>query len=350
MLRSTSSTPTCFLVILTVLVRYCEAITAIIKANPRGSPFFTSAFLEFHQELVNRLAGNADKNTSWISRTIKKPSMDSLGSWSLNKLTKFIEGDEPSPIPEEAPSMDKPVVGPFSHYSEISSATTSRLPSPSGSVKGVSLAEGGPQAVPPPRRTGSATGSRAPPPSSAPDRSVSAMGHTRPQRSPTERHWSAGPGTMQFHQSSSSFGSNGSTDGASIFTPPPAATSNYSNGWWGASNNGITENSAEGDSNPTPTASSFQPTDAADNGGFVSLMDSYSPAPTPVPAEPKSSRNFVEEADDDDLGLGNGSRKQSKQSATTVPSVSNGTNPTQAEKPAGKDDKDDTETDQGKFY
>ena len=83
---------------------------------------------------------SSDFAPSWISRTIKKPSMETISSWSLNKFTKFIEGDEPSPIPEEHASMDEPTVGPFSHYSEISSATTSQLPSPDGSVKGASLA------------------------------------------------------------------------------------------------------------------------------------------------------------------------------------------------------------------
>ena len=265
-------------------------------------------FLELHQELSNRLAGTADKNSSWISRTIKTPSMDSLGSWSLNKLTKFIEGDEPSPIAEEAPSNERSIIGPFSHYSEISSATTSQLPSPNGSVKGVSLADGGPPPGPP-RRSGSATGSRAPvaPPT---DRSASAMGYVRPMRtspSGSGRHWSAGPSTTTFDST-----------GPNMFTPQLDKTSSYSSGWWNSANGNASGGAADTDTGATPTATIFQPNGSADEGNFMSIMDSYTPAHTPTlapaPASTAySSRNTVQEEEEEDLGLGNTLHKRNKQ-------------------------------------
>jgi hypothetical protein len=292
-------------------LRYCEAISAILKANPRGSPFFTLTFLELHQELNGRLAGTADKNSSWISRTIKTPSMDSLSSWSLNKLTKFIEGDEPSPIPEETPSNEKSTVGPFSHYSEISSATTSQLPSPNGSVKGISLADGGPPSGPP-GRSGSAMGSRAPvaPP---PDRSASAMGFARPSRnSPPGRNWSAGPGTTAFPQSTNRSDSNG----PNIFTPQRDSRSSYDGGWWSSANGNVGKETVETDTGATPTATFFRPNGSADASNFVSLMDSYSPAHTPTlaPAPTStaySSRNMVQD-EEEDLGLGNTSHNRGR--------------------------------------
>lgn len=297
--------------------RYCEAITTILKANPRGSPFFTLTFLELHQELSGRLAGTADKNSSWISRTIKTPSMDSLSSWSLNKLTKFIEGDEPSPIPEETLSNEQTTVGPFSHYSEISSATTSQLPSPNGSVKGMSLADGGSPSGPP-KRSGSAMGSRAPvaPP---PDRSASAMGFVRPSRnSPPGRNWSAGPGTTTFPQSTN----RSDPDGPKVFTPQPDSRPSHNSGWWSSANGDIGKKTVETDPGATPTATFFQPNESADAGNFVSLMDSYSPTHTPTLAAAPgstaySSRYTVQEVEEDDLGLGNTSHKHNKPPGTS---------------------------------
>src|SRR5258708_5250828 len=157
-----------------------------MKGFTRSSSYFTFTFFELHKELTERLSGVRDKNASWISRTMKKPTMDSLGAWSFNKLTKFIEGDDPSPEAEtdEAGFKMSPTngstlaVGPFSHYSEISSSSTSQLPSPTGSMK---------SHVPPPPpsaplRTGSAMSAQI---STAPavpqiDRAASATDYLRP--------------------------------------------------------------------------------------------------------------------------------------------------------------------------
>ena len=273
-------------------------------------------FLELHQELSSRLAGTADKNSSWISRTIKTPSMDSLGSWSLNKLTKFIEGDEPSPIPEETPSNEQSTIGPFSHYNEISSTTTSQLPSPSGSIKGTSLADGGPPAGPP-RRSGSAVGSHTSV-SAPPDRSASAMGYVRPIRnSPPGKNWSAGPGTTTFPQVANHPDSNG----PNVFAPKRDSTSSYISGWWGSANGNTGGEAVDADTGTTPTATAFQPNGNADKGTFVSLMDSYTPAHTPTLAPAPmstthSSRNAVQE-EEEDLGLGNTSHTRNKPAGTS---------------------------------
>ncbi|KAG0707731.1 hypothetical protein DFH29DRAFT_994755 [Suillus ampliporus] len=72
-----------------------------------------------------------EKSGSWIGGKVNKPSLDSIGSWLEGRLTKFIagEGDEPSPQPAP-PKSQVSSLGPFSHFSEISSTTTSASPSP----------------------------------------------------------------------------------------------------------------------------------------------------------------------------------------------------------------------------
>ena len=76
-------------------------------------------------------------------------------------------------------------------------------------------------------------------------------------------------------------------------------------GWW---------SSAYGNG-PTPTASSFVKVDTpvTDSGsGFISLMDTYSPfTPSPALSAAPSQRNGIAEEpeNDDDLGLGNSSKK-----------------------------------------
>lgn len=228
--------------------------------------------------------------------------MDGIGSYAFNKLAKFIEGDDPAPIPEEIQvPNEKPTVslGPFSHYSEISSATTSQLPSPTSSVKGSnSYTETGIASIPP-RRSGSAMSFRGTLSPSAnggpPDRSASAMDHSRPQMNPPPttgmRHYSAGPGTTSFPHTDSSESLNTGNRGPSapavlIPSGPPAPSSSYSGGWWQAS--GEEDQNMESEATPTATAFDSSSDDVGESGNFISLMDTYSPTMTPVTTTPSS--------------------------------------------------------------
>ena len=259
-----------------------------------------------------------------------KPSLDSIGNWLEGRFTKFIAGEGDSPRPEESKGLEhqQSYSGPFANFSSISSTTTSAYPSPHQSV--TDLTDVPPAA--PPFRTGSALANR--PPSRAHvqiNRASSAMDYVRPfqQRrgSPIARVASANAATFAdapsygqarpggpygngyapvqgFDHLRPEANSHGDVSGHS---KPPSSSA-----WgWGASESEVA----------TPTASSFvnlddQPSSLNTNSGFVSLMDdnmlstptvsmSYSSNPTPR----ASQQNFADE-DDDELGLGNSSRKR----------------------------------------
>ncbi|KAF8334307.1 Sec23-binding domain of Sec16-domain-containing protein [Cantharellus anzutake] len=315
--------------------KYCEAISSVMKGFTRPSHYFTFTFFELHKELTERLSGVPDKNTSWISRTMKKPTIDSLGTWSFDKLTKFIEGDDPSPGPEanEATAKTSPVsgttlgVGPFSHYSEISSATTSQLPSPTGSTKGYSIPSG-PSA--PPARSGSAMSTRTGnvPVAAQIDRAASAAEYLRPTRTSSpalSAHravFSAGPSTTTFGNSSryqpvpsTTYPVKPTSNGT------PAFGASGGGGWWDDLQNNNVE--SEG---ATPVATAFRingdEEDKQDEGNFVSAMDTWPDAATPSPnpgASPEAVYPIrqIEDGDEEDLGFGNNAHKKKKQEGDT---------------------------------
>lgn len=312
--------------------RYCEAITAVLKLHTRGSPFFTSTFLELHKELTDRLVGRPDRNASWLTRKMSKPNMDSIGGW----YSRFVAGesDEPSPVQEETPTSEAPglSVGPFSHYSEISSATTSQAPSPNGSVTSFSMPSSH-SFQDMPRRSDSAMASR-PVPNVQIDRSASVMGYLRPVRSSPVggRAYSAHPSTTTFQSSSSGF-----TSAPTVFTPlKPEGNSGDSvqeASWWGSQSHG---DESAGD---TPKAASFQPADESDSGNFVSLMDAYSPAPSPGPSTFAASQGRAPEPvdeEEEDLGFGNSSFKAKKENVENESSTAdqNGKPPPNGTPPA----------------
>lgn len=286
-----------------------------IRTMTRGSPFFTPTFLEQLDELHSRLveAPHADKTKGWIS----KPSVRSLNDWIQGGLEKLIQGDEAAPAEastEGKKSLEVPTVGPFSHYSAISSASPSTAPSPSPSFTDL-RAVGSPYApvVPP---GASAGGYRPPPTHSAtlppppPPRASSALDYPRGRASPAPKVASAGAAMTSFAQSSASNHHQSSK--------PPSPTDNPSNHqdgaarplyaqWWGDN----TENDGV-----TPTAASFvREGEQEDGGQFVSLMDSE---PTLMPSIPNASTNgkhtSTTRVDDDEEDLGFGNSKKPKQS------------------------------------
>ncbi|KAI1795779.1 Sec23-binding domain of Sec16-domain-containing protein [Ganoderma leucocontextum] len=312
--------------------RYCEAITSCLN---RGSPVLNITFVEQLKNLSDRLtaAPQLDKSGSWIGGKMAKPSLDSIGNWLEGRFTKFIAGEDNSPRPEESKGMEhqqQSFRGPFANYSSISSTTTSAYPSPHQSVTDLTEV---PPVPAPPFRTGSAMAVNRPPSRShlQINRATSAMDHVRPlqqQRrgSPIARVASAnaaafadaasngqarGPygygngyaPTASFDQSkdSSSHGDMSSTGNSK----PPRTDS-----WWGASESDVS----------TPTASSFghmdeQPSSSTSNSGFISLMDdpmlSMTPTVTGSPM-PRAAQNHDNDDHDDDLGLGNSSKKSAQ--------------------------------------
>ncbi|KAH9842630.1 Sec23-binding domain of Sec16-domain-containing protein [Rhodofomes roseus] len=298
--------------------RYCEAISNCLNKN---SPYINPTFLEQLRGLNDRLvaAPHLDKSGSWITSKVSKPSLDGIGSWVGGRLTKFIAGeDSPGPDQQTHRQPQQPFSGPFSQYSTISSTTSSAVPSPHQSTVNLAQIAGSP----PPFRTGSAMGLRAP---AAPqiNRASSAMDYTRPslsrKSSPVPRVASANPATTTFADASlysqalnvHAFGSSskqslngyGTHDDQSADGDSPQSNGPALGSWWGASDA----------SAATPTASSFMQNDessvpTATSGQFMSLMDDYSATPTAYQAQRSFSddpRASIEEEDEDDLGLGN---------------------------------------------
>lgn len=255
---------------------------------------------------------------------MSKPSLDSIGGWLEGRLTKFIAGDgDMSPaLTQESARGDEP--GVFTHYSTISSATTSASPSPQPSqINQYTLHSA------PPRRSGSAMATHS---SASPyvqiDRASSAMEYSRPdarRASPGPRIASANASTTTFAQSPS-FGQavngygpvNGHISNYSNDTISPKSSLDTANEeesqpqaatWWGSYN--------EDSSAPTPTAASFlrvdDPPVSSSSSGFISLMDnaSFSVSPSPPVSRHEPSSTY-EDDDEEDLGFGN-SKKLSKE-------------------------------------
>ncbi|KAF8495614.1 Sec23-binding domain of Sec16-domain-containing protein [Gautieria morchelliformis] len=286
--------------------RYCEAIGSTIRSSTRGSQFYTPTFIGELKNLSDRLtaAPQMDKAASWITRKVAKPSLDSIGSWLEGRFSKLIVGDgedgpEPPVVEQAQPSQSE--YGAFSHYSTISSATTSASPSPSPT---------------PYARHSTATASGMPF-GHAPihiDRASSAMDHLRPEArraSPVPRVASASATTTSFTQAYNPTSQYRPTLGG-MGGVSESEGSNDTEGqdvaWWGSS--------SQDRSGPTPTAATFQKVDEAGTGGnFVSLMDDFSPSITPMApghSQLQSQNVHEEEADEEDLGFGNSSTKKQK--------------------------------------
>jgi hypothetical protein len=257
---------------------------------------------------------------------MSKPSLDSIGGWLEGRLTKFIAGDgDTSPVPtQESAKGSEP--GVFTHYSTISSATTSASPSPQPSQINTHTLPSAP-----PRRSGSAMAAHSAVNTYAHiDRASSAMEYSRPdarRSSPGPRIASASASMGTFAQAPS-FGQvvngYGATNGhisnylndtvtprSSLDTTNEEVSNAPAATWWGSSY-------AEDSSAPTPTAAAFMHVDDAptsSSSGFISLMDdtsfSVTPSPTTSGREPSSSY----EDDEEDLGFGNSRKREQEKAA-----------------------------------
>jgi len=267
--------------------------------------------LEQLKGLSDRIIGvsHVDKSGSWIGGKLSKPSLDTIGGWLEGRFTKLVTGDADSATPPEEESTkteERAFIGPFSHYSTISSATPSASPSPQPSTINANV-------LPPLYRSGSAMEISPPNSHVQIDRASSAMDYIRRRPSPVPRIASAGATATAL---SPSFGQvinsdySPRTDFANhnTMTPRPSIDRNeeligQEPSWWSSSSY------SESSTSQTPTAATFLPVDetavASSSEGFISLMDdaTFSVAPRPaVSREPQHSPRYE---DEEDLGFGN---------------------------------------------
>ncbi|KAH8106975.1 Sec23-binding domain of Sec16-domain-containing protein [Cristinia sonorae] len=330
--------------------RYCEAISSSLG---RSSPYVHSTLLAELKSLTDRLiaAPQLDKSGSWIGSKMTRPSLDKLGNWLEGRLTSFIAGEGDTPTSDTPHKLDHSFSGPFAHYSQITSATPSNIPTPQRSM--TDLTEVSNHAPTPPYRSGSAMALR--PPASVPiNRASSAMDYVRRKASPVPRVSSASAATASFADAYSP-----DTNGYSHFsesTPKPyqgpsnrrletstetderSSVAPHTGSWW----NDTTESTV-----PTPTVANFVKAEGValeSTDGFVSLMDDNAFSVTPTPSSMKgsySNQSHVDEVDEeDDLGFGNSSRRSTQversNSSSSTQSTATVTKPTEPAKDSDK--------------
>ncbi|KAG6850992.1 hypothetical protein H0H93_004479 [Arthromyces matolae] len=299
--------------------KYCEAITATIGRG--SSAYATPVFMEQLKGLSDRISGihNVDKSF-WIGAKLSKPSLDSIGGWLEGRFTKLVTGDvDLETTPEE--TIKKPddggFVGPFSHYSAISSTTPSARSSPQPSVQNLNVL--------PPARSGSAMAYSPPQTNPLIDRASSATDYTRPKPPLSEpRVVSANASTTSFPHAPS-FGqvlnaqeaNNRYSPSDDLVTPRPSFASAEDNSgqeassWWSGTAY------AEGPATAAPTVSTFMHVDegalsvSESADGFISLVDQSSYSIATGSSSRNSTQNSPRQYDDEieDLGFGNSSNR-----------------------------------------
>jgi hypothetical protein len=297
------------------------------------SPYFNSAVVEQLKGLADRLVGvpRMEKGGSWIGSKVNKPSLDGIGSWLEGRLTKFIagEGDEPSLQPEPSKSQVSSL-GPFSHFSEISSTTTSASPSPPPGLMNLHSMS----ATPPLRRSGSAMAGSISHTHVPIDRASSAMEYYHPTRKespappktaplnpPRSYPYSHGVGinghsAMNGYVSAYPGGSTSRKPSLEMTTEEGPEQQQQETGWWSSLSGS--------DAGPTPTTTTFHQVENFQGSpeGFISLMDApaLDTAPSPSMSNHQAQPDFEDE--EDDLGFGNHATKR-KRPQETVESGSN---------------------------
>jgi len=242
------------------------------------------ALLEQLNGLQQRISGVFEKSNSWISGKLTKPSLDSIGGWLEGRFTKLVTGDNDSSSPSDdhSKTSDQQFVGPFAHYSTISSTVPSSRSSPQPTV---------PTSNQFPPRANSAMSNPYGPPSTP--SSVQSKPHLQS---------SATSAQIPTSQSSPTAVNNYSGDRDSESSETPVAGS-----WWSGANDATTTN--------TPKAATFLSVQddmvQASSDGFISLMDSQSFAfeSKPPSRQASSSSAIVTPNDEEDLGFGNSKAK-----------------------------------------
>ncbi|KAG6900882.1 hypothetical protein C0993_010000 [Termitomyces sp. T159_Od127] len=324
--------------------KYCDAITAAIG---RGSPYATSVLLEQLKGLNDRISGvtHVDKSF-WTGGKLGKPSLDSIGGWLEGRFTKLVTGDadlDNTPEEDVIKADEGGFIGPFSHYSTISSTTSSARSSPQPSFTNLNALA--------PVRSGSAMGQSISRTNPQIDRASSAIDYTRPKpMPPAPRVASANPSTTSF-TTGGQRPSNGYKPGDDLVTPRPSLVPEEDESivqevtWWAGTAY------AEGPATATPTT--LMPVDegtisaSQSSDGFISLMDntSYSIAPQTLSSQTSIQTLSNLDENEEDLGFGNSSiktqrvtkREQSYDGSETSSSANPG--PTKVAPPPAEENK-----------
>jgi hypothetical protein len=300
---------------LSVCYSYCDAVLAQSKSFRSPNPAMVAVTRQA-ETLSGRIAGIAV--TAVATKKGGKPNLENLGSWFEGRLTKFIAGDEAT---EEKPtkpttskdSSDKAAIGPFSHYSAISSPNAAPSLSRSSTYDPASQ----PSMVPGPHayRSGSAASYRPRQPSQlSMQRPTSAMSY-RPQEQHAFPEMTRISSRVTEQDGIDSRRGSELNDTQTQVDPSATAVSEtqaeeprYQMPSWGQSYDEPeqAEGQAEGDYGA----------EAASDGSFINPMQTFMSPMAPAPSyEPQTTsaameRPAYEDDDDDDLGLGNTSHKQ----------------------------------------
>jgi hypothetical protein len=336
-----------------VLHRYCEAIGGTLKLATKMSPYYHSALVEQVKYFSERLVGvPSDKSGSWITRTMQRPKLDTLWSTLEDRVSKFVAGEgDPDQQPASgkgpnatilhgggASTVAAKAVGPFSHYSSISPASTSATVSRASSNADLAATAAlqtptsfTPASIPPPPRPNSAQARRAPPPArSKPPPAVTPRHSHKKSMSLGYLAYGSDPyagSTPRQAPSSSHAEELEETPRARphSFDQPERPNMNQDNGdagWWGAAS-GYVAGGGEADDGgqyATLRAPAFAPVSeslAEDESGFISPMGALTPS---LNASTSSSRMLspppgaAGDGDEEDLGFGNAASRKKRES------------------------------------
>ncbi|GAA6060928.1 hypothetical protein JCM10212_003836 [Sporobolomyces blumeae] len=293
-------------------LKYTDAIVSTLKLATRPSPFYHPQLVAQVKLLGERLgaAPGQKDNSSWIARKVPRPTVNSLWSTFEGGFNKFVSGDgEPTPEQlaakaEVAKVANGQPIGPFSHFSAISPASTSGTLSRAQSS--TDLPAGNRLQAQPPVRPSSAA---APVPPSLPspqsNKPVNSPGPPPVKRAPFKTH----------HARSSSLGAFAGYDFNPTAPPPwqsytpPAPRAK--NGDDAATNDDVAEK-------PKPQFAAVEDRFAEDESGLISPMAQFTPSVSPAPASnraPTSAgqnahRRMTTAEELADLGIGNSKSKK----------------------------------------
>jgi hypothetical protein len=268
------------------------------------------------------------------SKRGSKPNLENIGSWFEGRLTKFIAGDEEGGSSADQQSKtkassEKAAVGPFSHYSAISSpnaapklaraASTYELPSQRATMSG-------PNAY----RSGSAASYR--------PRQPSHLGMTRPTSAMSQRSTTDYQAQPELSMISSYSGDYDHDEREPELTEPAvpiaqAITIDVRDYEHPSTSDDAPENTIQlptwGQSYEDPAQEGLNETEPLEPSGerFINPMQGFLAPAASIPSYAPTTntsfnaqRNFEDE-DDDDLGLGNSSSKKRANSEQPEPSA-----------------------------
>jgi hypothetical protein len=314
-----------------------------MKLATKSSPFYNWTLCHQIPALMDRVSGTPTKATdtgSWVSRTIQRPTLDSLWGTLEGRFTSFVAGEGagevPPPVKTKAPLVAV-AAGPFANYSSISPAENgqiSRTPSVTdlGAMQPQQAQMNGTSAYHPPAQSSYEAAlpplpnpSSLPPLPPLPKPSVAAPSPAARKAPPRAAHHqhsrSQSMGFLAYgsdpYASAPSWAPKPPTTPADVpeqeeeaalaeATQPPAEGSS----WWSSS-----QNEQSFDTNRQP--SFYSTSEAAipeDETGFISPMGSVTPSTAAFSRQTTSTTTTTIDEDDDDLGFGNSSRRLRQQS------------------------------------